>query len=350
MSFNISNFSQASQPSSQGMLPQPAPNLSLEGLFQRMQALEANQAQLHELLTELQTAKSTITRLQAQNDALQAQLQALQKDLATPSTRTTTSASDLSAKATSYVPKKPAVESWATLAAKNRPQQLPRSVRRVAAAFRAFQEPDPTAPQGFMYIYVPRVRKMSRAEIRRLFRTIGIETSRILDINFPARNKMGLLIHNAYKDTIMDILKTGKVKVDLDLDPRDPALLEDPKFKDMTLAKRTTEAMTIHENRCIAALKRLRADLIPSVGLCFIDNGWINQDQVDYVIKQVTANSSAHKKRKSPPGDARDAAFADLGANASSDDEDMSDIEQETDAPNDEPSGSDDSRHLATSA
>jgi hypothetical protein len=313
MSFNDFNFSQTSLPSSQPMLTPTTQTLSLEALFQRIQSLENNQSQFQAILDQLQAAKAEITVLSTRNAQLEAKLRALEgKNFADvtqspAATQNPTASYPFATNATTmdskYAPQETVVTTWARTVAKNCPQKLPRKVKRVAAALRMFQEPETNAPQGYQYVYVPRTRKIARSEIRRSLRSIGLDTSRILDINFPARGRMGLLVHAAYVSTVTDTFTSGHVKVDHDLNPQDPKHLEDPKFKDYSAEELAADAIAIHESRCVAALHRLRVQLIPSVGRCFVEQGWVSEATVKDILDYAAASSSVHKKRKtSPPG------------------------------------------------
>ncbi|KAG1527417.1 hypothetical protein G6F50_018316 [Rhizopus delemar] len=51
----------------------------------------------------------------------------------------------------------------------------PPSKKRKLAASRAFQPIDPEAPRGFQYLYLNRNRKLTRSEIRRNLRLLGLD-------------------------------------------------------------------------------------------------------------------------------------------------------------------------------
>lgn len=294
------------------MSPQNSQILTLETLFQRMQGYEQQLSSFNQLYEELQASKVEITRLQAQNAALQEKLEALTATRTTQNpTRTTQqnsgSQQEIDAEQNSSAPTSDPATTWAHLVTQNRPPRVSRPVRKVAAALRAFQPVDPAAPTGFGYLYLPRSRQMSRADIRRRLRTIGIDTSRVLDICFPARGKMGLLVHAQYVQTVTDIFSAGKVPVDMTLNPQDPQYLEDPKYKDLSVADRGAIAIEVHANRCLSALRRLRLDMIRAVGRSFVDQGWIDEDMVTEVVQEVEATKSAYKKRKGSPTSAADA-------------------------------------------
>ncbi|KAJ1960113.1 hypothetical protein H4R35_007574, partial [Dimargaris xerosporica] len=279
----------------------------MEDQEQRFQQFESVQHQLSDALNE-------ITRLNGVISTLQKKLAKYENDyVAPPAAQNSPSVHPTgnSLPSQGLEPKVAGTEAstWATVAARpasrpaarqaSRPARPARKARTVEAALRAFQPMDPEAPKGFGYLYVPRARKLARSDVRRRLRTIGIDTSRVLDICFPARGVMGLLVHAQYAQSVIDIFGAGKVPVDTDLDPTNPSLLEDPKFKDLTPERRAAAAIQVHANRCLSALRRLRVDLIPAVGHSFVENGWIAEEDVADVLAEVRAG--APKKRKSPP-------------------------------------------------
>ncbi|KAG0972586.1 hypothetical protein G6F28_013916 [Rhizopus arrhizus] len=67
----------------------------------------------------------------------------------------------------------------------------PPSKKRKLAASRAFQPIDPEAPRGFKYLYLNRNRKLTRSEIRRNLRLLGLDLSRVLDVCFPGPKAIG---------------------------------------------------------------------------------------------------------------------------------------------------------------
>ncbi|KAG1134975.1 hypothetical protein G6F37_013151 [Rhizopus arrhizus] len=87
----------------------------------------------------------------------------------------------------------------------------PPSKKRKLAASRPFQPVDPSAPRGFEYLYLHRNRKLSRAEVRRNLRLLGLDLSRVLDICFPGPKAVGLLVHVQYKEEVVSLLSASKV-------------------------------------------------------------------------------------------------------------------------------------------
>ncbi|CAO3659212.1 unnamed protein product [Rhizopus stolonifer] len=108
---------------------------------------------------------------------------------------------------------------WATVARRAPKKKTTAKPRSVESAARAFQEP--TGPSGFDYIYIPRSRRLTRKEVRTRLQTMKVDPYRVLDITFPARSVVGLLIHAQYKDTLLDRLAKANIRPRLDFDPCD---------------------------------------------------------------------------------------------------------------------------------
>ncbi|KAG1480101.1 hypothetical protein G6F46_014541 [Rhizopus delemar] len=66
---------------------------------------------------------------------------------------------------------------------------------------------------------------MSRRDVRSRLAVLGIDPYRILDITFPARSIVGLLVHAQYNDTLTAKLTKAKIPIHQDFEPRDPAHL-----------------------------------------------------------------------------------------------------------------------------
>jgi hypothetical protein len=172
------------------------------------------------------------------------------------------------------MPEGTAASTWATRTAQHRPPQ-PRSAKKIAAAARAFTPADPNAPQGYDYVYIPRSRRLTFREARARLRTLGVDTFRVLDITFPARSVLGLLVHQQYRTDLESELAKAKIKP-IRFDPFDPAHIADPAHASKSKDERATLAIDLHTERCIRALRRMRYHLAVAVGRSFLEHGCID--------------------------------------------------------------------------
>ena len=166
------------------------------------------------------------------------------------------------------------VVSWATVTRRQLPaSRPPPSARKFAAAARAFSQVDPAAPTGFQYVYLPRKRKFTRTEIRQNLRRLGIDPSRILDISFPARSCVGLLVHVQYVAELEKTLNSAKVSTIASFDPVDPVHLADPAYAQDNQDTRARKMLRIHFERCVDVLAHIRPHLVSAVGSMFLAQG-----------------------------------------------------------------------------
>ncbi|KAG1081639.1 hypothetical protein G6F42_022878 [Rhizopus arrhizus] len=108
------------------------------------------------------------------------------------------------------------------------------SERKRQATARAFNAPTPFSSPGYDYVYVHRSRRLNRSEIRQRFRKLGIDTSRILDISFPASGIIGLLVHKEFKLILVQTLEDCKVEIIASFNPCDAQHVADAKYNKLT--------------------------------------------------------------------------------------------------------------------
>ncbi len=180
------------------------------------------------------------------------------------------------------------IPSWATIARRipvaSRP---PPSVRKFASAARAFSPADPSAAKGFEFVYLARKRKFTRSEVRTNLRRLGVDTSRLLDISFPARSCVGLLVHAQYLAELKSLLAAAKVVPLANFDPIDPVHLADPLYAGDSLLARSAKIHEIHADRCIGVLGHVRPHLVSAIGAMFVQSGWLVEEDVASELRRI---------------------------------------------------------------
>ncbi|KAG0846510.1 hypothetical protein G6F16_013408 [Rhizopus arrhizus] len=78
-----------------------------------------------------------------------------------------------------------------------------RRTQRQEAAARLLQPPSEN--QGFQYVYLPTKARVPIGQIRTRLRKLDIQNTRILDIHYPDRNIVALLVHNDYVDELLTV-------------------------------------------------------------------------------------------------------------------------------------------------
>jgi hypothetical protein len=184
--------------------------------------------------------------------------------------------------------------------AKRTPAKKVLSAAKLATVARPFVTNQEGA-SGFKYVYIGRSRKITRADTRSRFKLVGIDNSRILDINFPAHGVIGVLVHLQYVDKFASIMK--KIGADLisDFDPLDPTNLADPKYESYTTEAREDAAFALQHTRCINALLFLQNSKpyqVKPVGYSLVELGFISVEDV----MDCASSSPSDPKVKSTSG------------------------------------------------
>lgn len=276
---------------------------------------EAHATLLEKYNTLLATAKrqdATIIKLRTQRNELQTAAAATIAAEPTPVTAVTASTQTITPPpapvsppaATAVITPTGVTYSSIVAATPTRRPKVPISDRKRLATARAFEAPKPTSsPSGFEYVYISRNRNITRKDIRHRLSILGVTTSRIIDISFPANSVVGLLVHQDYKSDFLAVLDKCKVSAIDKFDRTAPEHLLDPKFKNLSDSQRTTIAAMTHQDRCLRTLHFIRPYLVPSVAKFFVDRNWVPSDLASGVIQSRAPTSRSYdssSKRKLP--------------------------------------------------
>ncbi|KAG0847370.1 hypothetical protein G6F17_012592 [Rhizopus arrhizus] len=270
---------------------------AVQYLLNTVQTLQTRVTSHDDILAELNALRSENTSLKAEIANLKAQLTSPSDNLVIAPVSSVPSLSVAVPSAREQVPTA-MVPTYSAIAARN--TSKPASKKRKLAASRAFQPVDPSAPRGFEYLYLNRNRKLSRAEVRRNLRLLGLDLSRVLDICFPGPKVIGLLVHVLYKEEVISLLSTAKVPLVDGFDPLDPVNLADPELQHLSLADKANECAELQFTRCSRALSRLgtgRAHLVGPIGKYFCSKGWLDDDSLSQILSSLPPSSFASRGR-----------------------------------------------------
>ncbi|CEG70487.1 hypothetical protein RMATCC62417_06376 [Rhizopus microsporus] len=117
-------------------------------------------------------------------------------------------------------------------------------------------------------------------KLRSRLRQLNINAHRILDIHYPDRHLVALLIHNDYEDELRLQLKKFKIPIQDDYDPLDPLNLRNPDYDDLNEVNRTIATRGLFLCRILHALGYLKGPVKQSVASFFANKGYI--DRGDY--------------------------------------------------------------------
>ncbi|CAO3599331.1 unnamed protein product [Absidia cylindrospora] len=126
------------------------------------------------------------------------------------------------------------------------------ALKKQQSAARQFSPP--SASPGFQHVYLPTRARLRISQIRKNLKQLSIDTSRILDINYPARNTTSLLIHNDFVDACVSRLTKAGIKPLDSFDPTDPQHLCDPKYDE----ERSEIAFSLHQQRMLRSIDFIR--------------------------------------------------------------------------------------------
>ncbi|KAI9252366.1 hypothetical protein BDA99DRAFT_587856, partial [Phascolomyces articulosus] len=135
------------------------------------------------------------------------------------------------------------------------------------------------------FIYIPYQKHLPRPEIRQYLRSIKINPNRVLDISFPARNVLGLLIYVQYVPDVSKILNAVNTPILHDFNPTDASHIKDPAYTSLPEQEKSEIAIRCHRNRCLHTLAWLKNHAKHTVAHLFCHNGWLTPTDVSNIIK-----------------------------------------------------------------
>ncbi|KAL9549435.1 hypothetical protein MBANPS3_005217 [Mucor bainieri] len=208
------------------------------------------------------------------------------KNLSQPPTPGTSLASTNICPTSTDAASKPTVTpTWADIA--SRPA-APLSDRNRQALHRIFSPiaTDSSAANSYTFVYLPISHRMTRTQIRSKFRALSIDNLRVLDIIFPARNTIGILLHEVFISEFCSKLLEIDTSPISSFNPLDPNHIADPKYHDLPHEDRTRLARTLHQDRCLRTLSFIRPNLLPGIAKYFIRQGWIPDHLAQDIINK----------------------------------------------------------------
>lgn len=114
--------------------------------------------------------------------------------------------------------------------------------------------------------------------------TLKVQQSRVLDVQFPAKDTVALLAHSAFKAELVAKLAAEGVQERGAFDPLSPAVLADPKFANETATSRTTIVRRLFAERirrtCLCLPRHIGASVARHFGtattsaLCLGEEWW----------------------------------------------------------------------------
>ena len=173
-----------------------------------------------------------------------------------------------------------------TSATKPSSQQVDATKKKVERALRAFTAPTTTTQTGFSNVYYPAQARISRKLQRKNLKELGVVNSRLLDIHYPSRNVVALLVHNDYREELIGTLKSQKLQHLADYSPTHHTSLTDPQFSDLSDTEKSRIASEKHTQRIVRALPFIRDHISKAVARYFEHEGLITPQQLEEFLVQ----------------------------------------------------------------
>lgn len=151
-----------------------------------------------------------------------------------------------------------------------------------------FNPPRPISEQTeavYRYVYLPNKYRHRLSVYRNKLRKLGIDNGRVLDIHYPTRGVVALLIHTGYHQELLAILSKYKVEPLGNFDPLSATNITDPELLQLSEDKRKIKAEEFHHVRLLRALKHVREYMRSSVARDFHFQGWLSKEQIATALK-----------------------------------------------------------------
>ncbi|KAI8367489.1 uncharacterized protein BYT42DRAFT_549533 [Radiomyces spectabilis] len=263
----------------------------------------AELAKFRELATENRQLRNEVAELKTRLASLASDPPIQQQHQPKPAPATLTN-EPLPASSSPRPPLGSDASSWAVVTKKKRPTN---TTRLRPADVRIFQTP--SGPSGFKYLYVPRSRRLTRQETRTRLRRLGIDPYRVLDICFPARAVVGLLVHEQYFDFAMAQFTKAEIKPLENFDPLDISILADPEIKAMSTEHQEAFVFDLYRTRCEKAVTHLPYHLASPVARSFVEANILEESDLPRLLGQCRgapaspANPTGQKQKSSTDPD-----------------------------------------------
>ncbi|KAG0183892.1 hypothetical protein DFQ28_000640 [Apophysomyces sp. BC1034] len=140
--------------------------------------------------------------------------------------------------------------------------------------------------------------------MRKFLGVLKVPQARIIDIQFPAKGTIALLVHAEYKQELVPVKNT--------FDPTSADILGDPKLASLTIVERQQRAQKIYQDRMLRTCLRLPSHLGSSVLRAFVNT---SEDALRLPADMVTQFHKARGQKQLPrQKNPADLTPADFGA------------------------------------
>ncbi|OBZ80238.1 hypothetical protein A0J61_11714, partial [Choanephora cucurbitarum] len=164
--------------------------------------------------------------------------------------------------------------------------------RKAAACIFVVSFPSAGSPVDgplFEYVYLPNKYHARLSVFRQKLRLIGLDNSRVLDVHYPARNVVALLIHTAYKEDLLNVLNKYSLPVLTDFNPFSITNIRNPSFASLDSDALTAMTRELQQARLVRALGYIREQTRRLVAYDFVCQGWLSKEQASSAIGSLSS-------------------------------------------------------------
>lgn len=135
----------------------------------------------------------------------------------------------------------------------------------------------------YRYAHLPLKYRDKISMVLEKLRTLGVDNGRILDLHYPTRGVVYLLIHKDYLDVLTSTLTKHDLTLLDNFDPLDPTNLKDPAFA-TTISEKKEKLLGLHQKRLTHVIQFVRPYLRGIVARGFVQQDWLTSDQIKYAL------------------------------------------------------------------
>ena len=115
---------------------------------------------------------------------------------------------------------------------------------------RGFQD-DQNECKGYSFVYLKNQRRTKHSEVRRRLRLLGVPQARIIDIQFPGKGVVGLLIHSSFEKELLALLEKAEITTLKEYNPTAASVINDPNLTDLPDTEKAIHAKEVYQKRML---------------------------------------------------------------------------------------------------
>ncbi|KAJ8651457.1 hypothetical protein O0I10_012990 [Lichtheimia ornata] len=126
----------------------------------------------------------------------------------------------------------------------------PISAATIEWAKRGFKD-SKDEPTGYTFVYLKNQKRTKHSEVRRRLRIIGVPQARVVDIQFPSKGVVGLLIHSSFESILVELLTKAEIAIINNFDPTAETVINDPALEDLPDSEKKIHATEVYQQRML---------------------------------------------------------------------------------------------------